>query len=180
MGLNRILSEFLWALPREGVEFLLAMFNKFLAGGPPPSGWGITRVVLLIRGKRKDKQVLDSYRPVAIGKCVYKVYASLLRDWVSAIIEQSGQLVEFQNGFRKGMRVSDTLFTQLIEYSQRGKEPLYVTFLDIRGPLITLIERSYEGFCPGTGFLDHCSWQCRTCIIGQIMISTGESIVQAP
>ena len=119
----------------DGLQFLTGIFNNILEGGRVPKEWRVTRIQLIHKGKGKDKADLGCYRPVAISSCVYKLYAGLLRDRLQVELETGGQLVEFQNGFRKGRRGSDNLFviTQLMEVAVRRGNPFFIAFLDIKG-----------------------------------------------
>ena len=147
-GEDGIPAEFLKKLGPKGRLALLKTLNTCLHT-TIPKDWNVTRVQLIFKGKGEDKQDINSYRPIAIGSCVYKVFAGLMKQRLQSELESHGNLSDLQNGFRPNHSISDNLFVllQLIEIAHRKRKPLYLCFLDIMGAFDNVDRASLAPAC---------------------------------
>lgn len=132
VGEDGVPGECLKELKHAGRKRLLDEFNKVLSGQRPiPGNWKTARVSLLHKGGNKAD--LANYRPVAIVSVECKLFASMIRNRLSEIVERSGVLGDLQAGFRKGHRTEDHLFVmeRIMEVRRVQKLPLYLCFIDL-------------------------------------------------
>ncbi|XP_037505957.1 uncharacterized protein LOC119382330 [Rhipicephalus sanguineus] len=111
---------------------LADFFSEILAGGPIPSDWLRGKVILLPK-RGGDPGLLRDYRPLTITSVVYRVFAQVLKVWMTTWAEEGGHLTELQNGFRRDRRLEDNLFvlTQCIEVARKEERGLIGCFLDV-------------------------------------------------
>ena len=89
------------------------------------------RVALIensVRGK------LTTYRPITVYDILYRMFTKLLGKHIQDWSEETKQLSEMQNGFRRGRRGEDNLFilTSAIECARTHQETLKCVFVDAK------------------------------------------------
>ena len=96
----------------------------------PPNIGNLQKVVMLFKGGTKNSRSPSSYRPISLVNTIYKLYATLLQQRLSASLEP--HLSPQQFGFRKNRSLSTPLFIirRLLEIFERHTTSLYVLFLD--------------------------------------------------
>lgn len=127
-GDDGITNDILKAIIDPLVPILTSLFNDMLTLNKVPKEWGISIITLLY--KKGDPADLGNYRPISLQQTVYKVFAKVLLNRISRMLD-SNQPRE-QAGFRRTYSTIDHIFTltQLIEkFSEYGKK-LYVAFID--------------------------------------------------
>ena len=117
-------------LPHPVKQLLLKHFNDCFLGGFAPEHWKLAKVVMLFKGGTKNSRSPSSYRPISLVNTIYKLYATLLQQRLSASLEP--HLSPQQFGFRKNRSLSTPLFIirRLLEIFERHTTSLYVLFLD--------------------------------------------------
>src|SRR5215475_5104082 len=90
---------------------------------------------MVYKGKGKAKEIIESYRPVAVTSQVYKLFMIIMTQRLEQWAEERGKLGEMQQGFRKGRGLMDNVYilTQLIEVARQEGRNLTAVFLDIKG-----------------------------------------------
>ena len=86
-------------LPHPVKQLLLKHFNDCFLGGYAPEHWKLAKVVMLFKGGTKNSRSPSSYRPISLVNTIYKLYATLLQQRLSASLEP--HLSPQQFGFRK-------------------------------------------------------------------------------
>lgn len=96
-----------------------------------PEEWKKGRVSLLEKPNSR-KGSLTSYRPITVSDVLYRVFTKLLGKHIQQWTEDTNQLSEMQNGFRKNRRVEDNIFilTSAIESARTQQTGLICVFLD--------------------------------------------------
>ncbi|XP_037562749.1 uncharacterized protein LOC119442090 [Dermacentor silvarum] len=131
-GLDNIPAGILKTLGARSREQLAEIFTGILKGDPVPEDWLRGRVTLIPK-RGGDAGLLRDYRPVTVTSVVYRVFAQVLKTWMSAWAEANNHLTELQNGFRKDRRLEDNVFalTQCVEIARKEARTLVCCFLDV-------------------------------------------------
>lgn len=132
-GLDKIPASVLKALGRESRDQLADIFENILSGTEGiPRDWRGGRVVLIPK-KGCDSHYLRHYRPLTVTSTVYRTFAYIMKEHMTAWAEEEGLLTGLQGGFRRERRLEDHLYTltQCIEDARREKRNLICCFLDI-------------------------------------------------
>ena len=95
----------------------------------PPEHWKLAKVVMLFKEGTKNSRSPFSYSPISLVNTIYKLYATLLQQRLSASLEP--YLSPQQFGFRKNRSLSTPLLMirRLLETFERHTTSLYVLFL---------------------------------------------------
>lgn len=113
-------------------QFLLQLFNTFLASSFCPEHWKSALVVPLLK-PGKDPKDLNSYRPVSLTSCLAKVFERILKLRIQWLLEKSNSIPNFQAGFRHGYSTyhhTVRLESHIKEGFNKGHST-YAVFLDI-------------------------------------------------
>lgn len=133
-GPDGISNEFLRALPVEGQQWLLDLYNDFLRTGNIPPGWSNSAIVMLHKkGNRTDP---ENYRPISLLNTTLKLFTQLLQNRLSSWAEEGNYLPEAQAGFRKGRNCDDQIFclSHLVNRALRKRGgKLFCLFVDFKG-----------------------------------------------
>ncbi|KAG0422491.1 hypothetical protein HPB47_001687 [Ixodes persulcatus] len=132
-GLDGISAKVLKGLGPDAREHLAHLFSRICCGDDPiPSDWRRGRVSFIPK-TGGYKQLLHDYRPLTVTPVAYSVFATIINGRITQCAEESGILTEWQNGFRRGRRLEDNLFTltQCIAIARREKRAMITCFLDI-------------------------------------------------
>lgn len=134
-GYDKIQHEHLRFGGSSIVKCLTVLFNTTVRDGHIPRMWKLGLVVPIFKGGDKCKTSLDSYKPVSLLSCVYKIFESIIQ---SRLLKYVLVDKEFpspqQQGFQKNLgcltasfNLQETTFHNLELYSK-----VYVAFLDSR------------------------------------------------
>lgn len=131
-GLDGIPAELVKCLGEVAQAHLAAILTGIIHGDPIPEAWLLGKVSLIPK-KGGDSSLLRDHRPLTVTSVLYRLFAQVLKAWMSAWAEQSGHLTELQNGFRRGRRVEDNLFvlSQCIDIARKESRGLVTCFLDV-------------------------------------------------
>ncbi|XP_075744098.1 uncharacterized protein LOC142802898 [Rhipicephalus microplus] len=131
-GLDDIPAGLVKCLGKSAREHLAGIFNTILKNGPIPPDWQCGRVSLVCK-RGGDAGLLGDYRPIMVTSVLYRLFAQVLKVWMSGWAEKRGIPSELQNGFRRKRRLEDNLFmlTQTIEVAGRESRGLLGCFLDV-------------------------------------------------
>lgn len=99
-----------------------------------PNSWGDTILKMIF--KKGDKADPANYRPIALMKCILKIFMQILTERLGGWLESGAFLPEWQAGFRKNRSCLGNIFSlnALIQSRlslEKGK--LFVLFVDFRG-----------------------------------------------
>ncbi|KAH6924588.1 hypothetical protein HPB50_019626 [Hyalomma asiaticum] len=97
-GLDGIPAGLVKRLGKIAREHLAAIFTGIIEGNPIPVDWLRSRVCLVPK-KGADSGCLSSYRPITVTSVLYRLFAQVVKTWMSGWAENSGHLMELQNGF---------------------------------------------------------------------------------
>ena len=131
-GPDGIPANILKQLDDMGYECISETFNEILTGRHDiPSEWRKGRVALLEK-PNSVKGELTTYRPITVSDVLYRVFTKILGKHIQQWMEDTKQLSEMQNGFRKDRRGEDNIFilTSAIESARHQKVGLVCVFLD--------------------------------------------------
>lgn len=110
---------------------LTALFNRVLLHRDVPWQFTVNSLTPIYKGKG-DVDSLDSYRGIAVGSILGKVFESVLYQRLNTAAEAAGLRAETQCGFREGMGTLDGMFVlrHLVDAAAVSKRPLYAVFVD--------------------------------------------------
>ena len=94
-----------------------------------PEDW--TRAIKVPILKKGTGDKFEQYRGVTLLSVVSKVYGMVLEKRLRRWCEERGVLVDEQMGFREGRGTRDALFVLDDVVRKRGRERVYMGFLDI-------------------------------------------------
>ena len=98
--------------------------------GDIPKEW--RTVVVVTIHKKGDRNNPDNYRSISLLNTGYKIYSKIIAKRLTVIAE--AQILEEQNGFRKGWSYMDCIFSasQIIEKYIEFNIPTYIAFIDFK------------------------------------------------
>ncbi|XP_077544715.1 uncharacterized protein LOC144157865 [Haemaphysalis longicornis] len=101
-------------------EHLAIIFTGIIYGDNIPEDWLRGRVCLLLKNGG-NPSLLKDHRPLTVTSVLYRVFAKVVKGWVSAWAEASGHLTELQNGFRPRRRLEDNIYvlTQCVDIARK-------------------------------------------------------------
>lgn len=113
-------------------EQLAKLLTAVIDGEPVPEDWHKGKVTLILK-RGGDASSIQDYRPITVTSVFYRLFARVIKEWLSAWAEAKGLLTELQNGFRPGRRLDNNLFvlTQCAEIARTEKRALLCCFLDV-------------------------------------------------
>lgn len=128
---------------------LTECYNRVLEGSNIPGEWRTSRTVMI---PKTNKPQAKQLRPIALTNISYKIFMSLVRNYLEEHIRDNGLENEAQSGFTDGGRIENNLFIlkYCIEKSKLMKKPLIVTSIDYskaydsikRGQLIQILKEN--------------------------------------
>jgi hypothetical protein len=140
-GLDGMPAEFLCKAicVTEGVRFhvlattVARLFDLVFTGGSYPESWGQCALVPVPKPKGDPKD-RDSYRGIAVGPALGKLYSMVLLARLDTWAETQGLRAAGQAGFREGRSAADNVFViqHVQEQYQAGGRPLFAAFIDFR------------------------------------------------
>lgn len=127
-GPDQISNDMLRTGKEQIAPILSEIFTDVLNSGEIPSQWKVSSIILLF--KKGSRENMGNYRPITLSSCVYRIFARILRDRISPIINEKQP--EEQAGFRSSYSTMDHLQTinQLTEKSMEYGFSLYLAFVD--------------------------------------------------
>ena len=132
-GPDFIHNEMLINLGYLGKTKLLNLINSTWLNGRLPKAWKNSFVTPILKPD-KDPKECNSYRPISLSSCVGKVCERLVNKRLYWWLENTGNLIDEQAGFRANMRTEDQLF-RLCQNIQDGFQESYHTtavFIDLQ------------------------------------------------
>ena len=130
-GADSIPSSFFKDGGARVVECVTHLLNDVLSCGEWPSDWMLGWIIPIYKkGVRADT---GNYRGITLLPALDKLCRSVLNHRLSAAIESSHLLSDYQVGFRAHRGTMDHLITlnELITAHREQKQPLYMGFLDV-------------------------------------------------
>ena len=109
---------------------LVNIFNKIFDSGEFPEEWALGIIIILFNGGERDD--LNNYSGITLLSIVGKLLVSILNEHLTKFDESIKLLHENQDGFRKGYRTTDHLFSIINHSLNVRKKPLYVCFVDFK------------------------------------------------
>ena len=111
-------------------EKLLEMYNSILSTGAIPQNWLVTIFHML--PKSGDLQNPSNWRPIAILPILYKVFARMLHNRLSSILENEQSDDQF--GFCPNRRIEDVfaVLESVISKTIEWNVPLWMVSIDLR------------------------------------------------
>lgn len=117
------------------VKVLTALFNMIVETGSIPNQWKLGYIVPIFKGGSKDKTLPDSYRPISLLSCVYKVFENIIKDRVlQYVLNRTSFPSTQQQGFQKSLSCLTASFNlhESIFHNLEMCSKVYVAFLDSR------------------------------------------------
>ena len=129
-GLNDISRKFLKLSEREITPHLVTLFNKCVREGIYPNVLKLAKITPVY--KKKERNLISNYRPVAVLTNLCKVFESIIFDRLSSFFQKKEILSQNQYGFRKHRSTELAVFTLLDRLLPALDDKLYsiCVFLD--------------------------------------------------
>ena len=171
-----LVPELLKCAPDCLLSDLLLLYNDVLYSGDLPPPWLITHFIMLPKSGRA--KTTSDFRPIAIVRLFYKVFAYMLLARIEPLIE-AGQPEE-QHGFRPNRRLEEHLVTaNLVVDKFFGIDmPVWVISLDLSKAFDRVDWNKLWAALLDHGVSEHIVWiiQClyfsqRGCVRGELDIS---------
>ena len=99
-GQDGIMAQCLQALRLVIVPCTAKLFHRMLQLGIHPASWKTAHVLLVLK-PGADLHLAKGYRPIALLNVLSKVMESLMKDWMSYVLETRGLLSDCQHSFRQ-------------------------------------------------------------------------------
>ena len=111
-------------------EQLTRLFNEIITSGSIPAGWRESFFILLHKGG--CTQDANNWRPIAILRIAYKMFARILHNRIKGTLEASQSHEQY--GFRPGRSTTDPLLIAetLISHSLEYNFDLWLVSIDLR------------------------------------------------
>lgn len=133
VGPNGVTNKFYKALPDEGLEYLLGIFNQVLVQKYVPQEWSkVTLTMLFMKGDKEDPL---NFREIGLVNNVTKICTQLLKVRLERSVKGNGLLTESQMGFRKRRSCTDCIFTFVLTVQLQfrlGQREVYAIFVDFK------------------------------------------------
>lgn len=131
-GPDKVPACLVKGLGPDSREQLAEVLTSVIEGAPIPEDWKHGRVVLIPKCREAAGNLPD-YRPITITSVMYRLFASILKEWLSGWVEDRGVLTDLQNGFRPGRRLDDNIFviTQCAAIARKEGRSLLCCFMDV-------------------------------------------------
>ncbi|KAH7934678.1 hypothetical protein HPB51_028954 [Rhipicephalus microplus] len=132
-GPDEVPARLVKCLRPQARKKLADQLSSILSGAEIPKGWRQGRITLILKqGGATD--LLQSYHPITVTSVMYRMFAGILREWLSDWAETKNLLTELQNGFRSGRRLEDNILTltQCAEIAKLEGRSLLCCFLDVQ------------------------------------------------
>lgn len=114
------------------------LFNKVLETGMIPKAWSNGMIIpILKKGNTKDP---NNYRGITLLSCIGKLFTSLINNRLTEFLELNEILNQNQAGFRKGLSITEHIFTlkTVIDIFISEKRKLYCVFIDFQKAFDTI------------------------------------------
>lgn len=133
-GLDGIPYKMLKNLSSKALLILLSIFNLLWNNLIIPPEWKKDCLVPILK-PNKERDKVDSYRPIALTSCMAKTFEQLVKQRIEFYIENNNLLPSNQFGFRRGRSARESIsHLQLDIYNAlRMDENLVAVFFDVIG-----------------------------------------------
>lgn len=132
-GYDSITNEHIVHGGKSLVRCLVNLYNAIVSWGKIPLQWKQGLIVPLYKGGSKPKNVCDSYRPVALLPCLFKIFEKIILSRISEFLTLSPHFPNAQQqGFQKSLSCLTAAFTlqETILHNIEQGNNVYVSFLD--------------------------------------------------
>ena len=129
-GSDMLPNELLKHLPETHLDMLFWFLKLCWKAGRTPDEWKHSNTVLF--HKKGDVTDAANYRPIALHRTLYKLWASIVTSVMQTYAEDVGMISDLQEGFRKYRDCSRQLqrLTAFIEDAQITKRNLFLLQID--------------------------------------------------
>jgi exonuclease III len=113
------------------LPLLTVFFRLLLSAGALPKAWTKTKITPV--HKRNALTDPKSYRMLAINGCLYRLYANVVRDILTAWALTEGKIPDTQFGFCPTRNTNQPLYIlrHVLSAAKANKKKLYTVFLDL-------------------------------------------------
>lgn len=107
-GLDHVRYTHLKLLSQSNLSPFLKLFNDILKSSKIPNDWNKFEIVPILK-KSCDPNNSSSYRPIAKGSTIRKLFERIIKNRLEWRLEAANKLCRFQVGFRRGKSTMDNL-----------------------------------------------------------------------
>ena len=115
-------------------ELMLKFMNSCFINNVIPSVWRKAVIAPIPKSATKDPCVPLNYRGISLLSCMYKMFSSLLNLRITSHCEESGYIVDEQNGFRSGRSCQDHIYalSTVIRNRKSCGQSTYCAYIDFK------------------------------------------------
>lgn len=123
---------------------LLHLYNDIWKTGNVPAEWKEYLVIPALK-PGKEPTNIRSFRPIAKGNCIGKIFEHLIKNRLIWWAENNNKFADYQYGFRPGRSTIDNIISLIMDVQQALSEncTIVTTFLDIQGAFDTVPHHPY-------------------------------------
>ena len=98
-----------------------------------PREWKESNLKIILKDEKRDKSLINSYRPIALLSVVGKIYEKIIVQRIQLAYNEQGLESTRQFGFRKGKDTDDAFISIKKAISSNNKKYTVALFVDIEG-----------------------------------------------
>jgi hypothetical protein len=126
-GPDAITNELIKYLPEEAHALICKLFQLMAKHNYTPREWCKSATCLLYKPNKKEPQNIACYRSIALMDGIPKLWTSILTNIGSPWAEAQGILSDTADGFRRHIKIYDSLSTHVMVYedARLSKKHIY-------------------------------------------------------
>ena len=117
---------------------ILNLFNNSFTQGSYPKSWKQANIKIILKDEKRDRTLLNSYRPIALLSVVRKIFEKVIVDRVQLTYRERGLENPRQFGFRQGRGTNDAFICLRRAIKQNDRKYSVILFVDIEGAFDSL------------------------------------------
>jgi len=125
-GLDDIGNIIVKAAPDIIAKYMTTIVNACLQQGVFPDIWKEARMITLIKGPKKDRNEMASYRPICLLSTLGKLFERILRSRIQDTIKENPR----QFGFTQGRSTTDAI-QEIVNHRESKAKLVIAVMLDI-------------------------------------------------
>ena len=127
--------EELW---KRKPQVILNLFNNSFTQGSYPKSWKQANIKIILKDEKRDRTLLNSYRPIALLSVVRKIFEKVIVERVQLTYREKGLESPRQFGFRQGRGTNDAFICLRRAIKQNDRKYSVILFVDIEGAFDSL------------------------------------------
>lgn len=132
-GLDNFKIEVIRELWKYSPQILINLYNNCFIQKQFPKVWKESNLKIIPKDDKRDRRLLNSYRPIALLSVVGKVYEKVIVQRIQKMYEEQGLESSKQFGFKKGKGADDAFLNLKETILSNDQRYAVALFVDIEG-----------------------------------------------